>query len=62
MDCFLQYENNQSIGKNLIKTKFKGTSVLDPKTEKITFNDLEFDKTKPMRIQITDSLFFPKEI
>jgi len=47
---------------NLIKTKFKGTSVVDPKTEKITFNDLEFDKTKPMRIQITDSLFFPKEI
>ena len=47
---------------NLIKTKFKGTSVVDPKTEKITFNDLEFDKTKPMRIQITDSLFFPKGI
>ena len=47
---------------NLIKTEFKGTSVVDPKIEKITFNDLEFDKTKPMRIQITDWLFFPKEI
>jgi len=47
---------------NLIKTKFKGTSVVDPKTEKITFTDLECNKTKPMRIQIIDSLFFPKEV
>ena len=47
---------------NFIKTKFKGTSLVDPKTEKITFNDLEFDKTTPMTIQITDSLSFPKEI
>ena len=47
---------------NLIKTKLKVTSVLDPKTEKITFNDFEFDENKRMRIQFTDSLFFPKEI
>lgn len=47
---------------NLIKTKFKGTFVVDSKTEKITFNDLKFDKTEPMRIKITDSLSFPKEI
>jgi hypothetical protein len=47
---------------NLTKIKFKGTSIVDPKTENITFNDLEFDKTKPMRIQITNSLSFPKEI
>ena len=47
---------------NLTKIKFKGTSILDPKTEKITLNDLEFDKTKPMRIQITNSLSFSKEI
>jgi len=47
---------------SLTKIKFKGTSVVDPKTENITFNDLEFDKTKPMRIQITSSLAFPKEI
>lgn len=34
------------------------------KIQKNNNNDLEFDKnkTKPMRIQITDSLFFPKEI
>ena len=47
---------------NLIKTKLKGTSVVDPKTEKITFNDLEFDQNKPMTIQFTDSLFFPKKM
>lgn len=47
---------------NLTKIKFKGTSIVDPKTENITLNDLEFDKTKPMRIQITNSLAFPKEI
>jgi len=47
---------------NLTKIKFKETSIVDPKTENITFNDLEFDKTKPMRIQITNSLSFPKEI
>ena len=47
---------------NLTKIKFKGTSIIDSKTENITFNDLEFDKTKPMRIQITNSLSFPKEI
>jgi hypothetical protein len=45
---------------NLTKFKFKGTSFIDPKAENITFNDLEFDKTKPMRIQITNSLSFPK--
>ena len=46
----------------LIKTKFERTSFVNPKTEKITFNDLEFDKTQPMRIKITDSLSFPKGI
>jgi uncharacterized protein YjbI with pentapeptide repeats len=47
---------------NLMKTKFTATSIVDPKIEKLTFNDLEFDKTAPMRIKITDSLYFPKEI
>lgn len=47
---------------NLTKIKLKGTSLVDPKTKNITFNDLEFDKTKPIRIQITNSLSFPKEI
>jgi hypothetical protein len=45
-----------------MKTKFTATSIVDPKIEKLTFNDLEFDKTAPMRIKITDSLYFPKEI
>ena len=40
----------------------KKTSVINPKTEKITFNDLEFDVTAALSIQITDSQFFPKEI
>ena len=35
------------------KIKFEGTSLVDPKTENITLNDLEFDQTHPMRIQIT---------
>ena len=47
---------------NLTKIKFKGTSVVDPKTKKITFNDLEFDKTDPISIRFTDSSSFPKEI
>ena len=45
---------------NLNKIKLQGTCLVDPKTEKITFDELEFDKNKPMRIQITDSLSFPK--
>lgn len=36
---------------NLNKIKFKGTSILDPKIENITLNELEFDQTQPMRIQ-----------
>jgi uncharacterized protein YjbI with pentapeptide repeats len=47
---------------NLTKVKFKGTSIIDPKTKNITLNDLEFDKTKPMIIKITNSLPFQKEI
>ena len=54
--------NKQVKEVNLIKSKLKGTSLIDPKTEKITFKDLEFDKTKPVRIKIADSLSFPKEI
>jgi uncharacterized protein YjbI with pentapeptide repeats len=47
---------------NLTKIKFKGTSILNPKTENVTFNDLEFDENKPMSIRFTNSLYFPKEI
>ena len=47
---------------NLTKIKFKGTSFIDPKTENITSNDLEFDKANPMRIKITNSLSFSKVI
>ena len=47
---------------HLAKIKLKGTSMVDPKTENITLNDLEFDKTKPMRLQITNPLSFSKEI
>ena len=47
---------------NLIKIKFRGTSIINPKAEKITSKNLEFDKTKPMKIKITDSLSFPERI
>jgi hypothetical protein len=45
---------------NLTKIKFKGIFMINPKTEKITFSELEFDKTEPIRIKITNSLSFPK--
>lgn len=38
---------------NLVRSKSKGTSVVDLKTEKITSNNLEFANTKPMRVQIS---------
>ena len=47
---------------NLTKIKVKGLSVVDTITENISFNDLEFDKTDPISITITDSFYFPKEI
>ena len=47
---------------NLTKIKFKGTSIVDPKIENITSNDLEFEKDNPMMIEITNPLFFSKEI
>ena len=35
---------------NLTKIKFKGTSILNPKTENVTFNDLEVDKLYSIRV------------
>ena len=43
---------------NLTTIKFEKTSIVDPKIENIIFNDLECDKNKPMRIQITNSFSF----
>ena len=44
---------------NLIQTKFKGTSFINPRTKNITFNELKFDKNEPMKIEITDSDSLP---
>ena len=40
---------------NLTKIKLEGTSLVDPKTENITLNDLEVDETNSLRIKITNS-------
>ena len=43
---------------NLTKVQLKGTSFVDPKIRKISYNSLELDESQPIRIKITKNDIF----